>query len=83
MKKEWWSENYGFFGKFYMTCDNSNEGYHEGRKMNLKERTEEEVNGVIKVCGLKKRDKILDCPCGYGRHSIGLSKMGLRLKGLI
>jgi cyclopropane fatty-acyl-phospholipid synthase-like methyltransferase len=81
MIKDWWSEKSGFFGKFYMTGDNSIDGYHEFRKMNMNERTLEEVEGVIRLCKLKKGEKILDCPCGWGRHSIGLAKYGLVVIG--
>ena len=81
MKKNWWKEEYGFFGKFYMAGDDSIEGYYEDKKMTLNERTKEEVNGVIKLVSLKKGNKILDCPCGYGRNSIQLAKMGFEVVG--
>lgn len=79
---KWWMPEYGFFGKFYMEGDDSVEGYLEGRKQTLSERTEMEVKGVIDLLGLKANDKVMDCPCGYGRHSNGLSKRGIDVTGV-
>jgi len=81
-KKLWWEEDYGFFGDFYMQGDDSVEGYLENKKMTLKERTDEEVQGIIRLCSLKKGDKVLDCPCGYGRHSIGLAEKDFSVVGV-
>ena len=79
--KKWWSEEYGFFGDFYMQGDDSKEGYHIARKQNLKQRTLTEVDGVIRLLNLKPKSKILDIPCGYGRHSIELAKRGFVVAG--
>ena len=76
-----WSEEYGFFGKFYIQGDDSKEGYLISKKQNLKERTFAEVNGVCHLLNIKLESKILDCPCGYGRHSIELSKRGFTVIG--
>jgi len=81
MEKNWWEEKFGFFGKHYMMGDNSLVGYHEDRSMTLQQRTEEEARGVLNICKLKTGDFLLDCPCGYGRHSIWLAKKGLRVVG--
>ncbi len=59
-----------------MEGDNSKEGYRIDEKQNLKQRTLAEVDGVLCLLGLKPKSKILDCPCGYGRHSIELAKRG-------
>jgi SAM-dependent methyltransferase len=77
----WWSEEYGFFGDFYMEGDNSTEGYLLGAKQNLEERTQVEVQGIIKLLGLHGSENILDIPCGYGRHAIALAKLGYNVKG--
>ena len=79
---KWWMPEYGFFGKFYMEGDDSIEGYLDGRKQTLLERTNTEVQGVIDLLGLKENDTLMDCPCGYGRHSNGLSKRGINVTGV-
>ena len=75
---EWWEEDYGFFGDFYIEGDNSNEG-HKEQKKKLSERTKEESEGVIKLLKLKGNEIILDIPCGYGRHSIYLAGRGFKV----
>lgn len=80
-KSPWWSEEYGFFGKFYVEGDNSKEGFLIEKKQSLRERTLEEVDGVIRLLSLEKGAHILDCPCGYGRHSIELAGRGFNVIG--
>ncbi len=77
----WWSEEYGFFGSFYMDGDDSKEGYLIEKRQTLAERTKSEVDGVIKLLSLKSQASILDCPCGYGRHSIELARRGYEVTG--
>ena len=78
---KWWMEEYGFFGNFYIEGDNSSEGYFCDKKQTLEERTNCEVDGVIKLLDLTPSSLILDCPCGYGRHSIGLLERNIRVIG--
>jgi SAM-dependent methyltransferase len=77
----WWSEEYGFFGEYYLEGDNSEEGYLIGKKQTLEERTGVEVAGIVRLLDLKKEEKILDIPSGYGRHSIGLAKKVFNVVG--
>ncbi|MEK7106013.1 MAG: class I SAM-dependent methyltransferase, partial [Patescibacteria group bacterium] len=77
----WWSEEYGFFGEHYLEGDNSEEGYLIEKKQTLEERTTIEVEGIIRLLGLKGGEKILDIPSGYGRHSIGLAQKGFNITG--
>ena len=79
-EKKFWEDGAGFFGKPYMEGDNSIEGYLS-TPLRLEERTARELAGVIKLMELKPGDRVLDCPCGYGRHSIGLAKRGFRVVG--
>lgn len=81
MQNIWWSEDYGFFGDFYIEGDASKDGYLIEKKQILKERTISEINGVVKLLSLSEGAKILDCPCGYGRHSIELAKQGFSVVG--
>ncbi|MFH1551794.1 MAG: class I SAM-dependent methyltransferase [bacterium] len=78
---KWWAEKDGFFGKHYLEADNSIKGFLFDREKTLKERTLTEVNGLISVLDLRGYEKILDIPCGYGRHSIELAKRGFSLVG--
>ncbi len=80
-KTPWWSEEYGFFGFFYMDGDASQEGYLFEKKQSLKERTKTEAEGVIKLLSIKSGNSILDCPCGYGRHSIELARRKFEVTG--
>jgi 2-polyprenyl-3-methyl-5-hydroxy-6-metoxy-1,4-benzoquinol methylase len=76
----WWRPNH-FFNKVYLLGDNSVEGYDTDNK-SLYERTQNEVNGIIQLTGISKTDKILDAPCGYGRHSIEIAKRGFETWGV-
>lgn len=77
----WWAEEYGFFGRFYLEGDDSMEGYLQSSPQTLLQRTTAEVGGVITILGLKGGERILDIPCGYGRHSVGLAERGLSVVG--
>lgn len=78
----WWSEEYGFFGEHYLEGDNSQEGYLIAQKQSLEDRTNTEVEGVVQLLNLKNKQKVLDVPSGYGRHSIGLAKRGFCVTGV-
>jgi SAM-dependent methyltransferase len=78
---KWWMEEYGFFGNFYMEGDDSKDGYLESRKQNLLDRTLTEAEGVIRLLDLKEGQTLMDCPCGYGRHSNELSAKGINVVG--
>jgi len=84
MKKKdntpWWTEEYGYFGSFYMKADRLRDT-DKNKEKNLQKRTKTEVDGVINLLALKKGAKILDCPCGYGRHSIELASRNFVVTG--
>jgi SAM-dependent methyltransferase len=80
MKNEWWKEEYGFFGEHYLKGDDSKEGYLL-QEQTLAERTEKEVEGVIRLLNLIGKEKILDIPSGYGRHGIRLAEKGFMVTG--
>lgn len=77
----WWENEGGFFGSNYIKGDNSLNGYLPNHKETLSERTLREVKGIEYLLQLKKSAKILDVPCGYGRHSIELAKRGYGVDG--
>jgi ubiquinone/menaquinone biosynthesis C-methylase UbiE len=68
----WYSEEAGFFGP----------GYLRKHVDDLtQERTLAEVDFLEKMLPLQKGSKILDCPCGHGRHSIELARRGYNVTG--
>ena len=72
----------GFFGKHYMAGDRSTRGYLPGRRESLSQRTSREVAGVIRLLDLAPSVRVADIPCGYGRHSLALAKLGYRVTGV-
>jgi SAM-dependent methyltransferase len=76
----WYDDGAGFFGTKYMEGDDSLEGFLT-TPQTLRARTEREVEGILRLLSLRPGDSILDCPCGYGRHSIPLAQKGLRVTG--
>jgi ubiquinone/menaquinone biosynthesis C-methylase UbiE len=40
-----------------------------------------QAEGVVSLLGLEPGDDLLDCPCGYGRHSVEFAHMGLHVVG--
>jgi 2-polyprenyl-3-methyl-5-hydroxy-6-metoxy-1,4-benzoquinol methylase len=46
------------------------------------ERTEKEVEFLVRELGLSTPKKILDLACGHGRHSNSLAKLGHRVTGV-
>lgn len=66
----WYSEEAGFFGP----------GYLKEYAAILTE-TKIEVDFLEKVLALKKGAKVLDCPCGHGRHSVELARRGYNVTG--
>jgi ubiquinone/menaquinone biosynthesis C-methylase UbiE len=80
LQKAWFEDGGGFFGRYYIEGDNSVEGYLQ-TPMTLEERTKHEINGVIKLLDLRPGDRVLDCPCGYGRHSAALAARDFEVVG--
>lgn len=66
---EWWQE---FFGEDYLKCYKNLVGC---------ERTDKEVDFIIDIIKPRKKDKIPDLCCGYGRHSIEFAKRGYKITG--
>jgi len=77
----WWSEEYGYFGSFYIKADTLRDSAIN-KEENIIQRTKTEVDGIVKLLSLEKDMTILDCPCGYGRHSIELASRGFIVEGV-
>jgi ubiquinone/menaquinone biosynthesis C-methylase UbiE len=84
VREDWWisEDEGGFFGAHYLMGDDSKLGPYRKRSMPLEERTEREVAFAIQALQLKPNQQVLDCPCGYGRHSIALAQRGIRVIGV-
>lgn len=76
----WYDNGAGFFGNKYMEGDDSFEGFLS-TPQTLRMRTEREVEGIARLLSLRPGDSVLDCPCGYGRHSIALAERGFQVLG--
>lgn len=70
----WYSEDAGFFGPEYL------KQYEESGSLS-NETTQKEVDFLEHILDLEKGSKILDCPCGHGRHSIELACRGYDVTG--
>jgi ubiquinone/menaquinone biosynthesis C-methylase UbiE len=79
--KKFWEDGAGFFGRNYMEGDDSLEGFLT-TPLGLRERTAREVDGIVRLLALEPGMRILDCPCGYGRHSVGLAQRGFEVVGV-
>ena len=40
-----------------------------------------QAGSLVRLVGLEAGTDLLDCPCGYGRHSIEFARLGLRVTG--
>jgi SAM-dependent methyltransferase len=46
------------------------------------EATEAEVDFLVRATGLRPGSRVLDVPCGSGRHALGLARRGCRVTGV-
>ncbi len=76
----WFENGAGFFGARYIEGDDSLEGF-TSTPQTLDMRTTSEVEGIVRLLALPPGASILDCPCGYGRHSIALAQRGFQVVG--
>lgn len=79
--KDWWHDKEGYFNKIYLEGDDSLEGF-QSAPLDLSNRTKIETEGVQRLCELNDSDRILDCPSGYGRHSLALAVLGYNVVGV-
>lgn len=69
----WFSEDAGFYGPEYLV---------EYEEILPHERTLREVDFLVEALGLNNDSKILDVPCGHGRHIVELSSRGFSCFGV-
>jgi ubiquinone/menaquinone biosynthesis C-methylase UbiE len=41
----------------------------------------QQAEGIVELLGLETGADLLDCPCGYGRHSLEFARLGLHVVG--
>ena len=86
VKPDWYQPNgnESFFGPFYYQGDHSREGFLSSRELSCEERTLREIDGVIRLLGLEPSQglRILDAPCGYGRHLKEFARRGYGVAGV-
>jgi SAM-dependent methyltransferase len=80
--RDWWSSEGGFFGANYRRGDDSREGFLAREALDLGERTRREVDGLEALLRLGPGASVMDCPCGYGRHSLELAGRGYAVVGV-
>ena len=80
--QSWWDERAGFFGEFYMRGDHSVEGHLAARLQRVEERTKAEIEGIVHLLDMARPQRVLDVPCGYGRHAICLALRGHDVVGV-
>jgi energy-coupling factor transporter ATP-binding protein EcfA2 len=83
--EDWWQQRGGcFFGDDYYCGDDSTQGYLARQPLTREERTRREVDGVLRLAGLRGKTPaiIADIPCGWCRHSIEFAKRGLIVRGI-
>ena len=83
-ESNWWDARYSetFFSSVYRLGDESQNGFLNDKPMDLFQRTQREVVLVCRLIGDPDNKKILDCPCGYGRHAIELSRKNALVHGI-
>lgn len=81
---DWWDARRegSFFESVYRRGDDSIDGWLESRPMDLAARTARESAGAIWATQMTGDDRVLDCPCGLGRHTIALSSAGFDVTGV-
>lgn len=81
---DWWDGRRpdSFFPGAYRRGDGSREGYLLGVELSLDARTARECELVQRFLTLPDGAAVLDCPCGYGRHSIALARRGFNVTGV-
>lgn len=83
-KYPWWDsrQDNTFFPTVYYEGDHSIEGHLCHLSLNLMKRTNRECDFIEEILSPDQGNRILDCPCGYGRHSLELGRRGYQLTGV-
>ncbi|MCG8407966.1 MAG: methyltransferase domain-containing protein [Phycisphaerales bacterium] len=80
--EDWWnSQNaHAFFPSVYYHGDDSFEGHVENTELNQSERTKREIRGILQMLRPLSGHRVVDCPCGIGRHSLTIAESSPRFR---
>lgn len=78
--EDWWDPRKpdSFFRGAYRIGDDSFGGHLADAVLSLRQRTERECDMVEKIAEPPRGSVLVDCPCGFGRHTVGLGQRGYR-----
>jgi len=81
---DWWDGRRpnSFFPAVYRRGDASREGFLLDAELSPEARTARECDLIQRYLSPSPGSAILDCPCGYGRHSSELARRGFKVTGV-
>lgn len=81
---DWWDPRNvnSFFSTVYRRGNSSTQGHLRDRTLTEDERTLHECTLVSRLIPLRRDSRILDCPCGYGRHAVWFARQGCHVTGV-
>jgi ubiquinone/menaquinone biosynthesis C-methylase UbiE len=84
VSSDWWDGRIpdSLFSEIYKIGDDSDEGFDWYLPGGVKKRTDRECDLILDALSPNTNADILDCPCGYGRHSLEMARRGYKMVGV-